>query len=67
MLSHSYNNVNYCVARTPGNDKYFIKGLNAIVVVVVVVVVVDTVHQSVSFFRIVRWWSYNIGHLPLRT
>ena len=37
------------------------------VVVIVVVVVIDTVHQFVRFFRIMRWWSYNLGHLSLRT
>ena len=36
------------------------------VVVVVVFFVIDTVHQPVRFFRIMRWWSYNIRHLPLR-
>ena len=31
------------------------------------VVVVDTGPHSVRFFRIMRWWSSNLGHLPLRT
>ena len=26
------------------------------------VVVVDTVHQSVRFGRIVRWWGSKLGH-----
>ena len=31
-------------------------------VVVFVVVVVDTGHQSMEFFRIMRWWISNLGH-----
>ena len=32
------------------------------VVVVAVVVVVVTGHQSVRFFQIMMWWSYNLRH-----
>ena len=33
-----------------------------VVVVVVVVFVDDTVHQSVRFVQIMRWWISNLGH-----